>query len=171
MLMACSGAAGRPLDSASMHWARSRQHPVASTHQPHQGRRWLLGDFGAAQTGLKGLGQVAALELLLGRGVDGRTPSTGVQGEDLQRSRPGNSASAANMLASRIGPLAAGCAWRRRRKPIPGGLSLASLPTTRRQPHPFAKAVRQVRAAAAMLRRDEKIFVAASIFLRVWLTP
>ena len=51
MLLACFGAAGGPLDGTSLCRARSRQHPVASTCQPHQGRCWLPGDLGAAQTG------------------------------------------------------------------------------------------------------------------------
>ena len=50
--VACSGAAVRPLDGTSLCRARSRQPPVASTCQPHQGWCVLLGDLSAAQTGL-----------------------------------------------------------------------------------------------------------------------
>ena len=59
--VACSGAAVRPLDGTSLCRARSRQPPVASTCQPHQGRCWLVGDLGAAQTGEIALPPTATL--------------------------------------------------------------------------------------------------------------
>ena len=104
----------------------------------------------AARFSRKGHGYAVVLELLRGRDVDGRTPSTSVQGgiyrvpdRAIAQALPIGPLShlLPCMWCQRSArPLAAGCNWRRRRKPIPGGLSLASLPTTRRQPQPCAKA-------------------------------